>query len=312
VSPSFQRVVGLTGTPAPNGLVDLWAQLYCVDLGERLGRFVTRYREAYFNEHRWNNIVVRCTPKKGAEEAIRSRIADICLTMQARDYIELPPMIVHDERVTLSPSVAEGYRLFERERVMDFVRDNSGKPDNIIAQSAAGLMNKLSQYANGCVYNADGEAVYVHSEKVERLAELVEQAASPVLVFYQFRHDIPAITDALRGRKVVEYKDAGHLRQWNEGNIDVLLAHPSSTAFGLNMQQGGHYIVWFGTGWNLELYQQANARLHRQGQTKPVIVYRLVCADTVDERALRAIDGKKSVQQSLLDGLKELTKKYVQ
>jgi len=312
VSPSFQRVVGLTGTPAPNGLVDLWAQLYCVDLGERLGRFVTRYREAYFNEHRWNNIVVRCTPKPGAEEAIRSRIADICLTMQARDYIELPPMIVHDERVTLSPSVAEGYRLFERERVMDFVRENGGKPDNIIAQSAAGLMNKLSQYANGCVYNADGEAVYVHSEKVERLAELVEQAASPVLVFYQFRHDIPAITDALRGRKVVEYKDAGHLRQWNEGNIDVLLAHPSSTAFGLNMQQGGHYIVWFGTGWNLELYQQANARLHRQGQTKPVIVYRLVCADTVDERALRAIDGKKSVQQSLLDGLKELTKKYVQ
>jgi len=310
VSPVFSRVVGLTGTPAPNGLEDLWAQLYCVDLGERLGRFVTRYREAYFTEYRWNNIVVRRTPKKGAEEAIRSRISDICLTMQAKDYLELPPMITHDERVILSQPVMDGYKSFERDRVMEFSKDTDGKPSNIIAQSAAGLMNKLSQYAAGSVYDSDGNPVAIHREKVERLAELVEQAGSPVLVFYQFRHDIPVIIDALKGRKVVEYKDSAQLAEWNSGKIDVLLAHPASTAFGLNMQAGGHYIVWFGTGWNLELYQQANARLHRQGQQHPVIVYRLVCAGTVDELALSAIDRKKGVQQALLDGLKELKDSY--
>lgn len=310
VSPTFRRVIGLTGTPAPNGLTDLWAQMYCIDLGERLGRFVTRYREAYFNEHRWNNIVVRCTPKKGAEEVIRTKIADICLTMQAKDYIELPRMITHDIRVRLSEKVMEGYRSFERDRVMEFAEANTGKPMNVIAQSAAGLMNKLSQYANGAVYDGEGNTVDLHDEKLERLSELVEQAGSPVLVFYQFRHDIPKILERLKDFRIEEYEGADQLRRWNKGEIDVLLAHPASTAFGLNMQSGGHYIVWYGTGWNLELYQQANARLHRQGQTHPVIVYRLVCKDTVDERALSAIDGKASMQQSLIEGLKELTKLY--
>ena len=310
VSPLFRRVVGLTGTPAPNGLIDLWAQLYCVDLGERLGRFVTRYREAYFTEHRWNNIVVRCSPKKGAEEAIRAKLADICLTMQAKDYLELPPLITHDVRIHLSPSVSEGYRQFERDRVMEFAEEHSGQPQHLIAQSAAGLMNKLSQYAAGAVYDDDKNPVLIHDEKLDRLVELIEQANSPVLVFYQYRHDIPRILDRLKGCKAEEYKTPDQLRRWNDGDIDVLLAHPASTAFGLNMQHGGHYIVWYGTGWNLELYQQANARLHRQGQTKPVIVYRLVCAGTVDERALKAIDSKAGVQQSLIAGLKELSRLY--
>lgn len=310
VSPLFRRVVGLTGTPAPNGLIDLWAQLYCVDLGERLGRFVTRYREAYFTEHRWNNIVVRCSPKKGAEEAIRAKLADICLTMQAKDYLELPPLITHDVRIHLSPSVSEGYRQFERDRVMEFAEEHSGQPQHLIAQSAAGLMNKLSQYAAGAVYDDDKNPVLIHDEKLDRLVELIEQANSPVLVFYQYRHDIPRILDRLKGCKAEEYKTPDQLRRWNGGDIDVLLAHPASTAFGLNMQHGGHYIVWYGTGWNLELYQQANARLHRHGQTKPVIVYRLVCAGTVDERTLKAIDSKAGVQQSLIAGLKELSRLY--
>ena len=308
VSPTFRRVVGLTGTPAPNGLIDLWAQMYCVDLGERLGRFVTKYRDTYFSQFRWNNIVIKCTPKKGAEAVIRHKISDICLTMKASDYLELPPMIVHDIRLRLSDKMMTAYNEFERERVMEFVKEN--EQSNVIAQSAAGLMNKLSQFSNGAVYDSGGNAVQIHDEKITALSELIEQANSPVLVFYQFRHDIPRITEALKGRRVEMYKDAEQLRAWNNGDVDVLLAHPASTAFGLNMQQGGHYIVWFGTGWNLELYQQANARLHRQGQEHPVIIYRLVCADTVDERALNAIDGKSSMQQSLIDGLRELTNKY--
>lgn len=309
-SPTFRRVVGLTGTPAPNGLVDLWAQLYCIDLGDRLGKFVTRYRETYFNEYRWNNIVVKCTPKKGSAEVIRQKIADICLTMQAGDFLELPDKFTYDIRVELSPETMSRYKEFEHERVMEFAKDNEGKPHNVIAQSAAGLMNKLSQFANGAVYDGEGNVVDIHSEKTDRLSELVEQANSPVLVFYQFRHDIPKIRMTLKNYKVVEYHDAEQLRAWNAGEVDVLLAHPASTAFGLNMQSGGHYIVWFGTGWNLELYQQANARLHRQGQAHPVIIYRLVCAGTVDERALTAIDGKSTMQQTLIDGLKELTKRH--
>ena len=172
-------------------------------------------------------------------------------------------------------------------------------------------MNKLSQYSNGAVYDEDHNVYDVHDEKLARLAELVEAAGSPVLVFYQFKHDIPRIQSKLgKGYKVVVYEDDSTLRSWNRGEIDVLLAHPASTAFGLNMQAGGHYIVWFGTGWNLELYQQANARLHRQGQQHPVTVYNLMCAGTVDEIAVRALHSKKSVQQGLLDGLDALTRRH--
>ena len=172
-------------------------------------------------------------------------------------------------------------------------------------------MNKLSQFANGAIYDDERNAHEIHSEKLDRLAEIVEAAnGSSVLVFYQYKHDIPRIEAKLKGLKVVTYTGEGDLQQWNAGNIDVLLAHPASTAFGLNMQEGGHYIVWFGTGWNLELYQQANARLHRQGQKYPVQVYQLLCAGTVDERASAALEGKKGVQQSLLDSLNYLLRKY--
>lgn len=172
-------------------------------------------------------------------------------------------------------------------------------------------MNKLSQFANGAVYDDDRNAHEVHDEKLDRLAELVEAAGGEsVLVFYQYRHDVSRIMKTLRGYKIVAYEGEADLRAWNAGQIDVLLAHPASTAFGLNMQQGGHYIVWFGLGWNLELYQQANARLHRQGQQHPVTVYRLVCAGTVDERAEKALEGKKGVQQALLDSLDYLMRKY--
>lgn len=311
--PYIGRVIGLTGTPAPNGLVDLWSQIYCLDMGERLGKSVTRYRSTYFDEYRHNGIPIRCTLKPGAEEKIRHRIDDICLSMQAKDYLELPDLIVSKVKVQLSKATKAAYDEFEREQVLEVSRqiDKGEDGATILATSAAALMNKLSQFANGAVYDEDHNVHTVHDEKVQRLVELVEEAnGSPVLVYYQYRSDIGRIEEALKGYRVEVYKDGGNLKRWNAGNIDVLLAHPASTAYGLNMQEGGHYIVWFGTGWNLELYQQANARLHRQGQRHPVTVYQLIAADTVDERALKAISSKQSVQQTLLENLKDLREKY--
>ena len=309
--PSVHRVIGLTGTPAPNGLIDLWAQMYCLDQGERLGRSVTKYREAYFETHRWNNIVVRCDVKKGCEEIIRNKIADICLSMQAKDYLQLPDLITHTAIVELTPKVREAYERFEREKVLEFKTEHGQEPANVLAQSAAGLMNTLAQFANGAVYDDSMQVHEVHSEKLDRLAEIVEAAnGNSVLVFYQYKHDVTRIAAKLKGYRVRAYQGEKDLNDWNAGQIDVLLAHPASTAYGLNMQQGGHYIVWFGTGWNLEHYQQANARLHRQGQQHPVQVYKLICAGTVDEKASAALEGKKGVQQSLLDSLNYLLRKY--
>ena len=309
-TPQFDRVVGLTGTPAPNGLIDLWAQMYCVDMGERLGRFSGKYRDTYFDSYRHNNIIVRCTPKPGSEKAIRDKVADICLTMKAGDYLSLPDMITHTIDVVLPDKVAREYEDFEREHVMEFREEHEGQPANVIASSIMALMNKLCQFANGAVYDAEGGVHEVHGEKLEALREIIEAADGGVLVFYQFRHDADRIRRCLKGMAVETYEGAEQLEAWNAGRIGVLLAHPASTAFGLNLQQGGHTIVWFGTGWNLELYQQANARLHRQGQQKPVMVYRLIVPGTVDALAAAAVDRKSRVQDALLDGLARLTRKH--
>lgn len=310
-SAGFKRVVGLTGTPAPNGLIDLWAEMYCIDRGERLGKTLSGYREAYFDVHKWNNIIVRCDVKKGCEAAIRGKIADIALSMRAKDYLQLPDMVTLTVKVRLPEKAMAAYERFERDRVLEFEEEHGGEAAAVLANSAAGLMNKLCQYANGGIYDEDGRAHEIHGEKADRLAEIVEAAnGSGVLVFYQYRHDIPRIMGKLKGRAARVYQGEKDLRDWNAGKVEVLLAHPASTAYGLNMQQGGHYIAWFGTGWNLELYQQANARLHRQGQVMPVTVYRLVCEGTADERALAALEGKKGVQQGLLDGLACLVRKH--
>lgn len=310
-TPTVKRVIGLTGTPAPNGLIDLWAQMYCLDMGARLGKSISKYRETYFETHKWNNIIVRCDVKKGCDDIIKTKIEDICLSMQAKDYLQLPALLTHTVKVELSPSTMAAYTKFEKDKVIEFNDAHQGEPANVLANSAAGLMNKLSQFANGAIYDDDRNVHEIHNEKLDKLAEIVEAAnGSSVLVFYQYKHDITRITKKLKGYKVEAYKDERQLLDWNAGKIDVLLAHPAATAFGLNMQQGGHYIVWFGTGWNLELYQQANARLHRQGQQYPVTVYKLLCANTVDERANAALDNKTGVQQSLLDSLNYLTHKY--
>lgn len=311
-TPTAKRVIGLTGTPAPNGLIDLWAQMYCIDMGERLGRSVTKYRETYFETHKWNNIIVRCNVKKGYDEVIRKKIADICLSMQAKDYLQLPDLINHTIKVQLSSTTMQAYTKFEREKVLQFQDEHQGETANVLAQSAAGLMNKLSQFANGAIYDEDRNVHNVHDEKLDRLAEIIEAAnGSSVLVFYQYKHDAARIAEKFnKAYRVKVYTDEKQLIEWNAGQVDILLAHPASTAFGLNMQDGGHYIVWFGTGWNLELYQQANARLHRQGQQYPVQVYNLVCSGTVDERAVTALENKKGVQQGLLDSLNYLIRKH--
>lgn len=311
-TPTAKRVIGLTGTPAPNGLIDLWAQMYCIDMGERLGRSVTKYRETYFETHKWNNIIVRCNVKKGYDEVIRKKIADICLSMQAKDYLQLPDLINHTIKVQLSSTTMQAYTKFEREKVLQFQDEHQGETANVLAQSAAGLMNKLSQFANGAIYDDEKNVHHVHDEKLDRLAEIIEAAnGSSVLVFYQYKHDAARIAEKFnKAYRVKVYTDEKQLIEWNAGQVDILLAHPASTAFGLNMQDGGHYIVWFGTGWNLELYQQANARLHRQGQQYPVQVYNLVCSGTVDERAEAALENKKGVQQGLLDSLNYLIRKH--
>lgn len=311
-TPTAKRVIGLTGTPAPNGLIDLWAQMYCIDMGERLGKSVTKYRETYFETHKWNNIIVRCNVKKGYDEVIRKKIADICLSMQAKDYLQLPDLINHTIKVQLSSTTMQAYTKFEREKVLQFQDEHQGETANVLAQSAAGLMNKLSQFANGAIYDDEKNVHHVHDEKLDRLAEIIEAAnGSSVLVFYQYKHDAARIAEKFnKAYRVKVYTDEKQLIEWNAGQVDILLAHPASTAFGLNMQDGGHYIVWFGTGWNLELYQQANARLHRQGQQYPVQVYNLVCSGTVDERAEAALENKKGVQQGLLDSLNYLIRKH--
>lgn len=309
--PSVQRVIGLTGTPAPNGLIDLWGQMYCIDGGERLGKNISGYRDKYFECYRRNNVLLRCDVRDGCADLIQAKLADICLSMQAKDYLQLPDLLVHNVTVNLSPKTAEAYTTFEREKVLEFFDEHEGEPANILANSAAGLMNKLSQFANGAVYDDEKNVHEIHDEKLDTLAEIVEGAnGNSVLVFYQFKHDIPRITKKLKGYRIEVYQGEQQLIDWNAGKIDILLAHPAATAYGLNMQAGGHYIVWYGTGWNLELYQQANARLHRQGQKHPVTVYKLLCAGTVDERANAALEDKKGVQQGLLDSLNYLHSKY--
>lgn len=311
VRPKCRRVVGLTGTPTPNGLKDLWAQVYCLDMGERLGRTVTGFRGRWFNSYGKGGITYRLDPKKGAEGEILARIADITLTMQAKDYLDLPPLIEQDVVVDLSPVARKRYDTFERERVMEFRREMEGKPQQVVAGSAAALMSKLMQFAAGAVYDEAGEAVEVHAEKLERLAELIEEAAGEhVLLFYQFKHDVPRIMAKLKGLRVRKYEGADDLRAWNAGEVDVMLTHPASTAYGLNMQAGGHVIVWFGTGFNAELYTQAVARLYRQGQRHTTRVFRLVVRGTVDEDAARAVKNKLDSQMAVLTALKERMDKY--
>lgn len=312
VRSQFNRIVGLTGTPAPNGYIDLWAQIFCLDGGERLGKYKTRYIENYFSTVMapMQHYVIRCNLRPGAKERIEEKISDICISMKAEDYLQMPPISYIPYRVELPSSVMKQYHEFEKEQVLGLDKDS------ISAANAAVLVGKLSQFCNGAIYHQDSApdgtmlVTDIHAEKLKTLSEIIEAAQSPVLVFYQFKHDIGRIKQILpKGTKVREYSGEQDLRDWNAGKIDVLLAHPASTAYGLNMQKGGSVIVWFGTGWNAELYSQANARLYRQGQQKHVRVYQLICKGTVDERALMAVEGKIKQQDALMSAVKAIIDK---
>ena len=305
VRTQFDRIIGLTGTPAPNGYLDLYGQMFCLDGGQRLGRYKTQYIRDYFNAVRApQGYDIRCDLRPGAKEAIDQKLSDITLVMKAEDYLTLPRRQDIVKSVELPPAIMKQYREFQRECIMELPQDTT----TITAANAAALIGKLSQFCNGAVYDEEHGVHEIHQEKLAALQEIVEAAGSPVLVFYQFQHDVPRICSACRDAvtTIRVYRGEQDFRDWNAGRIDVLLAHPASCSYGLNLQQGGHIIVWFGTGWNRELYQQAIARLDRQGQLHPVLNYRLVCRGTVDERALASLAGKADMQQALMDAVKEI------
>lgn len=300
------RLYELTGTPAPNGYIDLWAQIYLLDGGERLGRTITEYRNRYFVPGSRNaTTVFSYEPRAGAEKEIRERIRDICISLSAEDYLELPDRMDNIRYIKLDAKAQKAYDEMEKQRILEF-------GDTVLdAGSAAALSNKLLQLGNGAVYGTDGdgrrEVVEIHGNKVEAFMELVEELnGKPALVFYNFRHDLERLERALRKTKlrVRRLEGSRDIEAWNGHCVDVLLAHPASVAYGLNLQQGGSDVVWFGLNWSMELYQQANARLHRQGQEHTVFIHHLVVVGSVDEDVMAALSAKGDCQAELLDALK--------
>jgi SNF2 family DNA or RNA helicase len=302
VRPHIKRIVGLTGTPAPNGLLDLWAQVYLLDSGERLGKKITGFRERYFEpDQRDRDRVYTYAPKEGADDVIQRLIGDICVSMKAEDYLELPDCLSNMVHVVLDSKAQKAYDKLEKEMLLQV--DES----TIDAGSAAVLTNKLLQLCNGAVYDEERNIVDIHQCKIERFLEIIEELnGKPALVFYNFQHDKERIKKALdkRGLRVRELKTPQDETDWNNRQIDILLAHPASAAYGLNLQQGGNHVIWFGLNWSLELYQQANKRLHRQGQTEKVIIHHLTVDGGVDEDVMAALEDKTSTQDRLMASLK--------
>lgn len=303
------RMVELTGTPSPNGLNDLWSQVFLLDGGERLGKRYTQFRERYFDPgDRGNNVIYNYRAKPGSEESILEKISDICISMKAEDYLQLPDVTYHQVPVTLDARAEKAYREMERKMVLDLPEDE----EQISVASAAALSNKLLQLANGALYD-DGHGVHeVHGCKIEAFLELIESLqGKPALVFYNFQHDRERILGALgkSGLRIRELKTTDDEDAWNRREVDILLTHPASSAYGLNLQQGGNHVVWFGLTWNYELYTQANKRLHRQGQEEKVIIHHLVCAGTRDEDVMKALERKEDVQEWVMQSLKARIKK---
>ena len=298
----ISRFVNLTGTPAPNGLIDLWAQVYLLDEGKRLGTKITHFRTRYFDpDQRDREHVFSYEPKPGADDVIQNLIGDICVSMKAEDYLDLPPRISVTVPVVLESKAQAAYKKLEKEMLLE-VDDST-----IDAGTAAVLTNKLLQLCNGAVYGDDREVVEIHKCKIETFMELVEGLnGQSALVFYNFQHDLARMKVALAGSglRVQELKGPQDENDWNARKIDIMLAHPASCAYGLNLQDGGHHIIWFGLNWSLELYQQANKRLDRQGQTEKVIVHHLVVEGGVDEDVIKALDDKSSTQDQLMFALK--------
>ena len=305
ISSRITRLVELTGTPSPNGLDDLWSQVFLLDGGDRLGKRYTQFRERYFDpgRHGADGIVYDYKAKPGSEQSILERISDICISMKAEDYLQLPDIIYHTVPVVLDPKALKAYQEMERKMVLELPEDE----EEISVTSAAALSNKLLQLANGALYD-DGHQVHeIHDCKLEAFTELIESLqGKPALVFYNFQHDKTRILKAMEKTKlrIRELKKPQDEDDWNAGKIDILLAHPASAAYGLNLQQGGNHVIWFGLTWNYELYTQANKRLHRQGQTEKVIIHHLVSTGTRDEDVMQALEKKDDAQNWVMESLK--------
>ena len=309
VSGHIERMVLLTGTPSPNSLADLWSQVYLLDGGQRLEKRYTHFREKYFDPGQRNGYVVfNYNAKPGSENAILSQISDICISMKASDYLQLPDVVDHEVPVVLDSKAAKAYYELEKQMVLQLPEDD----EEISVASAAALSNKLLQLANGAVYDDDHNYYEVHNCKIDAFLELIESLqGKPALVFYNFQHDKARILKALEKSKlrVRELKTAADEDAWNNHAVDILLAHPASSAFGLNLQEGGNHVIWFGLTWNYEQYTQANARLHRQGQTEKVIIHHLICSGTRDEDVIEALRRKEDVQEWVMQSLKARIKK---
>ena len=299
VRPMCSRVIGLTGTPAPNTLIDLWPQIYLLDMGQRLGRFITHYRERVFTPDKRNReIVYSYKLREGAEQKIYDLIGDICISMKAADHLKMPELISNRVEVQLSPKERKQYDTLKKDMILKL---NDGEVD---AMNAASLSGKLLQLANGAVYSADGKALPIHSRKLDALEDLVEAAnGKPVLVAYWYKHDLSRIQERFPESRVIDTpKD---ISDWNAGKIAIGLLHPASGGHGLNLQEGGSTIVWYGMTWSLELYQQLNARLWRQGQkNSTVIIHHIITAGTHVEDVLRALERKDMGQAALIDAVK--------
>ena len=293
VRPFVRRIVGLTGTPSSNGLMDLWAQFRILDCGKRLGRYITHYRAAYFlPDKRSAERVFTYKPADGAEQMIYDRISDMTISMRSADYLTLSECIINEVPVSMSEKERDIYDTFRADMVAKV------KGEEIDAANAAVLSGKLLQMANGCIYDEDKKALQIHDRKLEALEELIEGAnGKPVLVAYWFQHDLSRIKERFTIREIKSSQD---IADWNSGKIPVAVLHPASAGHGLNLQAGGSTMIWFGLTWSLELYQQCNARLHRQGQTDTVVIHHIITKGTIDEDVMAALQRKEKIQSALI------------
>jgi SNF2 family DNA or RNA helicase len=297
VRPSVKRIVGLTGTPSSNGLMDLWAEFRILDLGQRLGRYISHYRNTYFKPDKRNaQIIFSYKPLPGAEEEIYKQISDITISMKSTDYLKMPEYVSNEVFVTLSEKEWKVYSDFKEDMVA-----NLGD-EEIDAVNAAVLSGKLLQMANGAVYDSENKAHVIHDKKLDALEDLIEGAnGKPVLVAYWYKHDLERIKERFPVRQIQSSKD---IEAWNDGKIPIAVIHPASAGHGLNLQSGGSTLIWFGLTWSLELYQQTNARLYRQGQKDTVIVHHIITKNTIDEDVLLALTKKEKTQDALIDAVK--------
>ena len=297
VRPKVKRIVGLTGTPSSNGLMDLWAEFRLLDMGERLGRFITHYRNNYFEPDKRNGqMVFSYKPRVGAEDAIYRLISDITISMKSADYLIMPECIMNEVVVQLSEKERKQYDSLKKDMILSL--DDS----EIDAVNAAALSGKLLQMANGAVYDEDSNVIHIHNQKLEALEDLLEGAnGKPILIAYWYNHDLTRIKEKFKIREIKSSKD---IVDWNDGTVPIGVIHPASAGHGLNLQSGGSTLIWFGLTWSLELYQQTNARLYRQGQNETVVIHHIITKDTIDEDVMRALKAKEKTQSDLIDAVR--------